>query len=106
MRIKMAKLLVLKLTNNEEILGEVTETGTGYLILNPIGIAVVRGQDGKPNIGFAPWPVYSAEKKDRTIDIDRASVLYSYEPAQDFIDNYNQMFGAGIILPNKQLITG
>ena len=62
---------------------------------------------GPAGIGFAPWPVYAdTEKKDRTIDIDRASVLYSYEPAQDFIDNYNQIFGAGIILPNKQLITG
>jgi hypothetical protein len=103
----MVNLLVIKLTNNEEILGEVSETGTGYQILNPIGIAVVRGQDGLRNVGFTPWPVYSdTEKKDRMVDIDRASVLYSYEPAQDFIDNYNQIFGAGIILPNKQLITG
>jgi hypothetical protein len=103
----MPKLLVIKLTNNEEILGEVLETGVGYRILNPIGIAVVRGQDGLRNIGFTPWPIYSdTEKKDRTVDIDRDSVLYSYEPAQDFIDNYNQMFGAGIIIPNKQLITG
>ena len=104
----MTNLLVIKLTNNEEILGEVSETGTGYRILNPIGIAVVRDRDGKPNIGFAPWPVYSdTEKKDRTVDIDRDSVLYSYEPAKDFIDNYNQIFGAGIILPpTKQLITG
>jgi hypothetical protein len=104
----MENLLVLKLTNNEEILGEVTLTGTGYSILNPIGITVMRGQDGKPNIGFAPWPVYAdTEKKNRTIDIDRASVLYSYEPAKDFVDNYNQIFGAGIILPpTKQLITG
>ena len=103
----MPKLLVIKLTNNEEILGEVLETGVGYRILNPIGIAVVRDQDGLRNIGFTPWPIYSdTEKKDRTVDIDRDSVLYSYEPAQDFIDNYNQMFGAGIIIPNKQLITG
>jgi hypothetical protein len=104
----MTKLLVTKLTNNEEILGEVTEIGTGFSILNPIGIAVMRGQDGKPNIGFTPWPVYAdTEKKDRTVDIDRASVLYSYEPAEDFINNYNQIFGAGIILPpTKQLITG
>ena len=104
----MSKLLVIKLKNNEEILGEVTETGIGYSVLNPIAIAVMKGPDGKPNIGFAPWPVYSdTEKKNRTIDIDRASVLYCYEPAKDFEDNYNQIFGAGIILPpTKQLITG
>ena len=80
----MSKLLVIKLKNNEEILGEVTETGIGYSVLNPIAIAVMKGPDGKPNIGFAPWPVYAdTEKKNRTIDIDRASVLYSYEPAKD-----------------------
>ena len=104
----MTNLLVIKLKNNEEIMGEITETGTVYQILNPIGIAVMRGSDGKPNIGFAPWPVYAdTEKKNRKVDIDRASVLYSYEPAEDFVNNYNQIFGAGIILPpTKQLITG
>jgi hypothetical protein len=103
----MTQLLVIKLTNNEEILTEVTETGTGYRLTNPIAISVVRGKDENPNIGFVPWPIYAElEKKEKTVDIDRASVLYSYEPAQEFIDNYNQIFGAGIVLPNKQLITG
>ena len=27
-------------------------------------------------------------------------------PAKEFVDNYNQIFGSGIVLPNKQLIVG
>jgi hypothetical protein len=46
-------ILVLKLTNNEEILAEVLENSEDYEVTNPVGIAIVRGKDGQPNVGFA-----------------------------------------------------
>jgi hypothetical protein len=67
---------------------------------------VVRGQDGHPNVGFAPFPMHAEQSKDSTIDIEKRNVVYSYVPAEDFITNYNQIFGAGIILPNKQILKG
>jgi len=98
---------VLKLVTGEEVLGElVTDTSTVYTLKNPVGIAVVRGQNGQPNVGFAPFPLHSEQKKDSTIDIPKSSVVYSYVPAEDFLTNYNQLFGSGIVLPSKQLITG
>jgi len=101
----MSEILIFKLITGEEVLGEVeSSSDTEFVILNPVGIAVVRGQDGRPNVGFAPFPLHAEQVKDSTVIIAKKHVVYSYVPAKDFIDNYNQIFGSGIVLPNKQLI--
>ena len=98
---------VLKLITGEEVLSEIeTQSETEYVLCNPVGIAVVRGRDGQPSVGLAPFPLHSEEKKNKTIAINKRNVVYSYVPAEDFINNYKQVFGVGIVLPNKQLITG
>lgn len=97
---------VLKLTNGEDVLGEVKYELGKYNITNPVGIAVVRGKDGSTNVGLTPFPLHAPQKQGFTIDIPASSVLYSYEPAEDFVSNYNQVFGAGIAVPSKKLITG
>jgi len=100
-------IMVLKLTSGEDVLGDAEITQGQWRIKNPVGIAVVRGKDGQPNIGFSPFPLHADPVKDLTIDFSVDSVVYSYTPAQDFIDNYNQIFGSGIVLPKpKEIILG
>jgi hypothetical protein len=102
------KILAFKLVTNEELISEVeSETETEFLLCNPLGIAIVRGKDGTPNVGFAPFPIHSEQKTGNTLAIAKKHVVYSYVPAEDFVTNYNQIFGAGIILPGQQqIITG
>jgi hypothetical protein len=102
------KILTMKLVTGEEILGEIeSESETEYVIENPVGIAIVRGKDGQPSVGFAPFPLHAEQKTGATVAISKKSVVYSYVPAEDFINNYNQIFGSGIVLPpTKTLITG
>lgn len=101
------KILAIKLITGEDILAEVdTESEVEYILVNPVGIAVVRGRDGNPNVGFAPFPLHAEQNTGATIAIAKKHVVYSYVPAEDFINNYNQIFGSGIVLPNKQIITG
>jgi hypothetical protein len=98
---------ILKLNTGEEVLGEIeSESETEFVICNPVGVAIVRGKDGQPNVGFSPFPLHAEQKKDQTIAFSKKNVVYSYVPAKEFIDNYNQLFGSGIVLPNKQLIVG
>jgi len=100
---------VLKLVTGEEILGYIERLSptSHYKVKNPVGISIVRGKDGQPNIGFSPFPLHAEQIKDSTIDIPSTSIVYSYTPAQDFIDNYNQVFGSGIVLPKqKEIILG
>ncbi len=102
------KILALKLVTGEEILGEIeSESETEFVICNPVGIAIVRGKDGQPNVGFAPFPLHAEQKTGATVALNKKSVVYSYTPAEDFVNNYNQIFGSGIVLPpTKSLITG
>ena len=102
------KILAFKLITNEEIISEVeSETETEFLLCNPLGIAIIRGKDGQPNVGFAPFPIHAEQKSNSTLAISKKNVVYSYVPADDFIKNYDQIFGTGIILPGQQqIITG
>jgi hypothetical protein len=102
------KILAMKLITGEDVLGEIeSESETEFVIENPVGIAVVRGKDGTPNIGFSPFPIHGEQKSGNLIAIAKKNVVYSYTPAEDFISNYNQIFGSGIVLPpTKSLITG
>jgi len=99
-------IIVLKLITGEDVLGEVqSSTETEWIIENPVGIAVVRGQNGQPNVGFAPFPIHAPQVKGSIISLHKKHVVYHYTPAEDFITNYNQIFGSGIVLPpTKQLI--
>jgi hypothetical protein len=99
-------IIVLKLITGEEVLGEVqSQSETEWVLENPVGIAVVRGQNGQPNVGFAPFPIHAPQKPGSIVVLAKKHVIYSYVPAEDFITNYNQIFGSGIVLPpTKQLI--
>lgn len=102
------KIIALKLVTGEDILGEEISSDSERVIRlqNPVGIAVVRGPNGQPNIGFSPFPLHAEDKTGKTVDIQFEHVVYSYDPAEDFKSNYDQIFGSGIVLPNKTLITG
>jgi hypothetical protein len=100
-------ILAMRIISGEDILGEIeSETDEQFVITNPVGIAIVPTPTGQHNVGFAPFPIHSEQKKGKTIAIRKEHVIYSYEPAQDFINNYNQIFGSGIVLPSKSLIKG
>jgi hypothetical protein len=98
----------LKLLTGEEVLSEIeTQSETEYVLCNPVSIAVVRGKDGQPSVGFSPFPIHGEQKTDVTIALVKKHIVYSYVPAEDFISNYNQIFGSGLIVPPKQqIITG
>lgn len=99
-------IIALKLVTGEDILGELLDNSpeTGIRLKNAVGIAVVRGKDGGTNIGFSPFPLHSQPQQDLEIGFEYMHIVYSYVPADDFINNYNQIFGAGIIVPEKKLI--
>ena len=99
----------MKLITGEEVLGEIeSESETEFVIENPVGISIVRdSKTGQPNIGFSPFPLHAEQKTGATIAISKKNVVYSYNPAEDFINNYNSIFGSGIVVPpTKSLITG
>ncbi len=102
------EVLALKLITGEDLMGEIeSQSDTEIVIVNPVGIVTVRGKDGQPSIGFSPFPIHAEQKADSTVAFARKHIVYSYIPAEDFVRNYDQIFGSGIVLPpQKSLITG
>lgn len=98
---------ILKLITGEDVLGDSEIQSGQWQVTNPVAIQIVRGKDGGPNVGLAPFPLHAPQVKDAKIAIPVSSIVYSYVPAEDFINNYNQIFGVGIVLPKTpQIITG
>lgn len=102
------EIIALKLVTGEDVLGEIeSQSESEFVIVNPVGIAIVRDKNGNPNVGFAPFPIHAEQKTDATVVLAKKHVVYYYTPAEDFISNYNQIFGSGIVMPpEKKLITG
>lgn len=50
------------LTTGQELIAQQVEvTGRGYKIKNPLVVHMMRGPDGKPQLGFAPWSMIHVE---------------------------------------------
>lgn len=100
-------ILAMKLTTTEELLAEIeSEDETHFVLCNPVRIAILPGANGQPSVGFAPFPTHGEQRKDMTLSIAKKFVVYYYTPAEEYISNYKQAFGVGIVLPPQQIITG
>lgn len=101
-------IIALKLITGEDVMGDLeTESETEYVINNPVSIAVLNGPNGQPGIGLGNFPMYAEsvqKSKDATITLAKKFVVYYYTPAQDFLNNYNQVFGSGIVVPPQKTI--
>ena len=99
----------IKLVTGEEVIADVSLSNEGQLQLkNPVQLRMVppKVAGAQPQMGFVPFPTFSQQKQDEVIFIEPLHVVYNYTPATDISDNYNQMFGSGIITPPTQIITG
>lgn len=96
-------LKLLKMISGEELLAEITkETDTHVSIKNPVRVVIVptKTSPQNPTVGFAPWVDFSEEKE---FTIHKAHVIVMMKPVQEFINQYNTMFG-GIVAPASKLI--
>jgi hypothetical protein len=99
----------IKLVTGEELIADVSLNNQGQLQLkNPVQLHMVppKVAGGSPQMGFIPFPRFSQQKQGEVVVVEPLHVVYNYTPATDISDNYNQMFGSGIITPPTQIITG
>lgn len=89
---------LFKLLNGQEIIAEVLdESLTKIKIKNPVAVMVIPSKtDPKtPTVGFAPWVEFSEDKE---FIIDSSHIVVKMNPINEFVTQYNSMFG-GIVLP-------
>ena len=100
----MSNIKVLKLVSGEELVVEITnENEDNVTFKNPVAAVLQRSQqNGGAALGFMPW-MHAANGP---FTIDRSKLLCVAEVAEEVKNGYNQIFGAGIVVPPQQLITG
>lgn len=101
MGVKNIKLI--RLINGSEVLGETVrhEKYENLLIVkNPVLIMVMpsRTDPKSPQVGFAPFNQFSDDKE---VMFDTQHVLCIMNPVSEFINQYNTMFGSGLVIPDK-----
>ena len=96
MTVGMIKLLRLK--SGEDIVTDIVGENSEFLIVkNPAMLMPVGdGRGGSVQIGLTPWMPFSSSKD---FELPREWVLITTEPALDIVNNYNQVFGSGIVVP-------
>jgi len=90
---------LLRLKSGEDIVAEhvLGKIGQNITIENPAMLMPMSdGRGNQVQVGLAPWMPFSADKR---FDIPGDWVLLMTEPAQDIVNNYNQVFGSGIVVP-------
>jgi len=89
---------ILKLVTGEEILGEVEETLTAQIKFStPCILQIVPSRNNPDQIGMALLP-YASYAKDQTIFIDKNAIVWEQEPIDELRNQYNSIFGNGIVL--------
>lgn len=91
---------LVRLSSGEEILCNLEETATSYVLLNPTVIIPTQGS----NIGLSNWLPYA---KNERIEVGKEFVLFITEPVEALAKQYNEIHSniilpplKGIVLPN------
>jgi hypothetical protein len=95
---------ILKLVSGEELAVEITEENDSSVTFkNPVACVLQRSQQtGGAALGFMPW-MHAA---DGPFTVDKSKIICVANVAEEVKNGYNQIFGAGIVVPPKDLILG
>jgi hypothetical protein len=91
---------ILKLVTGEELLGDADEVANQLnqiKFVKPCIIQLVPSRSNPEQVGIALIP-YASYAKDHTIMIDKDSVVWEQEPVDEIRNQYNSIFGNGIVL--------
>ena len=94
---------VVKLVSGEELVVEITEDNNDSVTFkNPLLAVLQRTKTGEGALGFMPW-MHAANGP---FNVSKHNIVCIANVADEVKNGYNQIFGAGIVVPPKQLITG
>ena len=96
-------LKLLRLKSGEDIIGDVQRESAEYIVIrNPAMLVPMGGQGQGMQMGMAPWMPF-ADQTD--FEIPRDWLVVMSDVVQDIANNYNQIFGSGIVVPDIKVDT-
>ena len=101
---------LVRLKSGEDLVADIDINTDTVTLENPAMIMPVDNPDpgDQVQMGFGPWVPFA---KSKTFEVPREHVVFIADPADDIVNNYRQMFGSGIVVPEvkvntKQVLTG
>ena len=85
---------MVRLTNNEEVMGEVSYNKKANTYSISGGAVVVPVGEGK--MAIVPWLPHS---EDNEIEVSADKVMFVFNPLKDLANEYNSRFGNGLVVP-------
>ncbi len=83
---------IVRLVNNEEVIGQIDETETGVSIRNGAVIVPV----GEGQMAMVPWLPHS---KSDSVEIPMDKVMFTFEPLIELANEYSSKLGSGLVVP-------
>lgn len=104
----MSSIKVIRLISGEELMGEVKLEDGIYELKNVCQLATSYSDPttATARIGLAPFMPYTDAKDCINMSVD--FVAFVVDPVVDLVNEYNKIFGAGIVIPstNKPIKSG
>lgn len=92
------KIKMFRLTSGEDIIAEVSNTNDqSYELKNPVQIVMHPTPDGKVSIGFGQFIPYADGGR---LQLNKSYVGAEAEVDQSMTNEYNRIYGSGIVVAN------
>ena len=96
-------LKLLRLRSGEDVICEVIKESAEYIFIKTTAIVMpVGGQGQQMQMGMAPWMPFSEQSE---FEIPRDWLVVMSSVVKDIANNYNQIFGSGIVVPDVKVDT-
>ena len=96
-------LKLLRLRSGEDVICEVLKESAEFIyIKNPAMLMPVGSQGQQMQMGMAPWMPFSDQNE---FEIPRDWLVVMSDVVKDIANNYNQIFGSGIVVPDVKVDT-
>lgn len=90
---------IIKFINGDEIIGDVKVSDDHVTVTDAAQIIMVPSQvQGQAGMALSPFMPYT---KNRSFDFNISMILTFAEPVEQLYNQYNQIFGSGIVIPPR-----
>jgi hypothetical protein len=83
---------IVRLINNEEVIGKVQEKKNSVTIENGAVIVPV----GEGRMAMVPWLPHAKESK---VELNSDKILFTFEPIVELANEYSSRMGSGLVMP-------
>lgn len=94
---------IIKLVTGEEIVADVTEQDQNYTLEKPVVLQLIasRSIPEQPQMALIPYAGYT---EFHCVTVKKDHVVWSEEPMKELYNQYNSIFGNGIVVANQSVL--